>query len=64
MAEFCFACFKEIDGDQTLTEEDVIMDMDLCEGCGEWKPCVIRVKTPPEKCVPPRIQILKKLFHR
>lgn len=64
MAEFCFACFKEIDGDQTLTEDDVVMDIDLCEGCDEWKPCVIRVKTPFEKSSSALFQLLKKIFHR
>ena len=44
MAEFCLECFKKIDGDKSLTEDDVILSDDLCEGCGEWKPCVIRVK--------------------
>ncbi len=47
MAEFCLECFRKIDGDMSLTENDVIMDMDLCEGCGEWKPGVIRVKDTP-----------------
>lgn len=30
--------------DLALTERDVEELDDLCEGCGEWKPCVARVK--------------------
>ncbi len=60
MAEFCFECFRKIDGDKSLTENDVIMDMDLCEGCGEWKPCVIRVKDEPSRF--DIFQFIKNLF--
>lgn len=44
MAEFCLDCFNEYFSDKKVTEKDVIMDYDLCEECGEWKPCVIRIK--------------------
>ena len=44
MAEFCLDCFNKYFSDKQLTEKDVIMDIDLCEECGEWKPCVIRIK--------------------
>lgn len=44
MAELCLDCFNQCIGGEKLTEKDVIMDIDLCEGCGEWKPCVIRIK--------------------
>ena len=45
MAEFCYKCFKEIldaDGE----EKDVLIskELDLCEGCGETKPVVVRYK--------------------
>lgn len=29
---------------EKLTEKDVVMDDDLCEECGEWKPCVIKIR--------------------
>jgi len=60
MAEFCLECFKKIDGDKSLTEDDVILSDDLCEGCGEWKPCVIRVKTNAERFSLSRL--IKDLF--
>lgn len=44
MAEFCLDCYNQYVSDKKLTEEDVILDIDLCEGCGEIKPCVIREK--------------------
>ena len=46
MAEFCLECFNkyEMNGKNKLTEKDVIMSNDFCEGCAEFKPCVIRIK--------------------
>lgn len=44
MAEFCLECFNQYISGKKLTEKDVIVDFDLCEECGEYKPCVIRVK--------------------
>jgi len=44
MAEFCLACLSKLDGrkygrrDATLSKE-----LDLCEGCGEWKRVVVRL---------------------
>lgn len=44
MAEFCLECVNKLFSDEVLTEKDVIMSEDFCEGCGEWKPCVILIK--------------------
>lgn len=46
MAEFCLECTNKylMEENNQLTEEDVTMDMDFCEGCGEWKQCVITIK--------------------
>lgn len=46
MAEFCLDCLNKylMEKNSQLTKEDVTMDMDLCEGCGKWKPCVIKIK--------------------
>ena len=43
MAEFCLSCFNKM-CDENLTSDDVVLDDDLCEGCGTWKPCVVVVK--------------------
>lgn len=40
MAEFCLKCFNEMNA-TSYTEKDVILEDDLCEGCGEIKPCVM-----------------------
>ncbi len=44
MAEYCLDCFNQYLSDEKLTEKDVVMDDDLCEACGGWKPCVIKIK--------------------
>lgn len=40
MAEFCLDCWNRLNGTH-FTEKDVKTDMDLCEGCGGWKPVVV-----------------------
>ena len=50
MAEFCLKCMNEMDSTH-LTEADVILGVDLCEGCGKVVPCVIRYRTWPEKVI-------------
>ncbi len=47
MAEYCFECFKKMSKEK-VKEKDYILsgEPDLCEGCGEWKRVVVRVKNP------------------
>ena len=40
MAEFCLDCMNEMEGTH-YTEENVELEMDLCEGCGQIKPVVV-----------------------
>jgi len=40
MAEFCLECYNELNGTH-FTEKDVILEEDLCEGCGEYKPTIV-----------------------
>ena len=42
MAEFCLDCWNKINGFED-DERKYIMskDLDLCEGCGEWKSVII-----------------------
>lgn len=45
MAEFCLNCWNKIMGTKDPPGKYIISrELDLCEGCGEWKPVVIRVK--------------------
>lgn len=42
MAEFCLDCWNEINGLKDNERKYIISkDLDLCEGCGEWKPVII-----------------------
>ena len=36
MAEFCLKCFNEMN-DTKLTDKEVFLEDDLCEGCGKIK---------------------------
>ena len=45
MAEYCLTCFNRMN--QTNYKKDVWIDdeeMSLCEGCGEYKPCIIALQ--------------------
>lgn len=43
MAEFCLQHLNEM-LNETLSEKDVVLEMDLCESCGEIKACVMSIK--------------------
>ena len=46
MAEFCLECWNRIN--ETDTEEKMYIisrDLELCEGCGGWKPVIVRLRT-------------------
>lgn len=45
MAEFCLDCLNRMDGTD-YDEADVVLDVDLCEGCGELRPCVVAFRGP------------------
>ena len=42
MAEFCLECWNRLN-ETTYDEKKYVIskDLDLCEGCGEWKPVII-----------------------
>ncbi len=43
MAEFCLECLNKyiMPEDKPLKEKNAVFSYKLCEGCGEWKLCVI-----------------------
>lgn len=45
MAEFCLDCWNKMNGTH-LTKADVTLEEDLCEGCGEVKPCIVSLEPP------------------
>lgn len=48
MAEFCLSCYRESFIDYGTPDENIIMsdeyNLDLCEGCGQWKQVVLEIK--------------------
>ena len=46
MAEFCLSCFNEMNGTH-YTKSEVWLEEDFCEGCAEWKLCVIELRPKP-----------------
>ena len=46
MAEFCPECMKRYHGYYAGDQKKYVLskDLDLCEGCGEWKRVVVRIK--------------------
>ncbi|MBQ3556818.1 MAG: hypothetical protein IJA11_03355 [Oscillospiraceae bacterium] len=45
MAEFCFDCWNKLMGEDYPAAHYILSDeLDLCEGCGEWKPVIVRLK--------------------
>lgn len=51
MSEFCLECYnKYVATEETqVTEDDVVMQYDICEGCKRNLPCVLFIKTPEQK---------------
>ena len=46
MAEFCFECYNKMSGGHCKKENYVLSDeLDLCEGCGEYKEVVISYRS-------------------
>lgn len=42
MAEFCLDCWNKINGKNDPPEKYVLSkELDLCEGCGEWKNVIV-----------------------
>lgn len=45
MAEYCLECLNRIHG-TGFRKNEVVLMKDLCEGCGEFKPCVVSLRSP------------------
>lgn len=46
MAEFCLKCFNELN-DTNYQPNEVWLEEDFCEGCGDWRPCVMELHPKP-----------------
>ena len=54
MAEFCFNCYKKYFNKNAERENFIISkynNLDLCEGCREYKPIIIREKDFSDFCI-------------
>ncbi len=53
MAEFCLDCWNKLNG-TCDTEDDWVIskDLDLCEGCGQWKHVVEKPRVFPRWLFP------------
>ena len=59
MAEFCLKCFNELNHTH-YTEGEVWLEDDFCEGCAEWKPCVMELQ--PKPLVLRLFDFIRRLF--
>lgn len=60
MSEYCLDCWNEINETNDPKEKYILSkELDLCEGCGEWKPVIIRAN--PLYCLG---EWAKNLFNR
>lgn len=46
MAELCLKCFNEINNTDYKANE-VWLEEDFCEGCADWRPCVMDLQPKP-----------------
>lgn len=46
MAEFCLDCFNKMNK-TGYTKSEVWLEKDFCEGCADWRPCVMGLRPKP-----------------
>ena len=47
MSEFCVKCWNELNGTHDRRSAFVLSEeLDICEGCGEWKHVIVCYKQP------------------
>lgn len=46
MAEFCLDCFNKMNHTH-YKKKEIWLTEDFCEGCAEWKPCVVELRPKP-----------------
>lgn len=63
MAEFCLDCWNKLNQSNFTEKEYVISrELDLCEGCGQWKPVIVTVRRFPALYT--LRQRLRSIFHK
>jgi hypothetical protein len=43
MSEFCLTCLNK-QFNKKYSKKEVVFSPDFCEGCLQWKPCVISIR--------------------
>ena len=61
MAEFCLKCFNDFNGTNYQTHE-VWLEKDFCEGCADWRPCVVDLRPKPLSWQ--LLDLVRGLFHK
>ena len=51
MAEYCLDCWVKLNPGTTAADWEVDDEPDICEGCGDWVPCVICSRGPIERLI-------------
>lgn len=63
MAEFCLECWKEIGGTEATENQYIVSEeLELCEGCGEWKHVIVSERSFFDGLIFHPIKLIKKLF--
>lgn len=68
VAKFCLDCWKEISGAEATENQYIVSEeLELCEGCGEWKHIIVsersffeRILFHPLKCIEKMFWIFKR----
>ena len=61
MAEFCLKCFNELN-DTDYQANEVWLEEAFCEGCTDWKPCVMELW--PKPLIWRLFDLVRGLFQR
>lgn len=46
MAEFCVECYNKLNR-TNYRKNDVWTEVDFCECCADWKPCIVELRPKP-----------------
>lgn len=61
MSEYCLDCFNKMNG-TNYRSNHVWLEDDICEGCADWRPCVIDLR--PKPLLWRLVDLIGNLFRR
>lgn len=63
MAEFCLDCWREISGEEATKSRYVLSEeLELCEGCGEWKQVIVSERSFLDSLIFHPIKLIDKII--